>query len=154
MTVKGRFTLDTNILIYAVDRDAGARRRRALDVVRRAALGDGCLAVQALAEFFHAATRKGVVDAETARGFVDAWMQVFPVISAGPKTLVAAMDLVRDHRFSFWDAMLWATAAEAGCAAIVSEDMQDGLVLGGATVINPFASDGEARLTAAGYLQA
>ena len=54
-----RFTLDTNLLVYAVDRDAGERHHRAIDIVDRAVDQDCVLTLQVLAEFFHAVTRKG-----------------------------------------------------------------------------------------------
>ena len=57
MTVEGRFSLDTNILVYAVDRDAGERHDRSRTLLGRAARRDGVLTVQALAEFFHARTQ-------------------------------------------------------------------------------------------------
>jgi predicted nucleic acid-binding protein len=58
------------------------------------------------------------------------------------------MDAVEEHRLSFRDAMLWATARQAGCAAIVSGDMQDGRRLSGVEIINPFAADATARIAA------
>ncbi len=58
------------------------------------------------------------------------------------------MDAVEEHRLSFWDAMLWATARQAGSSAIVSEDMQDGRRLSGVEFINPFAADAAERLAA------
>ena len=109
MTVKDRFSLDTNILVYAVDVDAGERHERSKEL-----MGD--------------------------------WLEVFPVASADEAALVRAMDAVEEHRLSFWDAMLWATARQSGCAALLSEDMQDGRRLSGVTFINPFAADAAARL--------
>ena len=50
------------------------------------------------------------------------------------------MDAVAGHSLSFWDAMLWATAKRAGCQVLISEDGQDGRLLGGVTWVNPFAS--------------
>jgi len=73
---------------------------------------------------------------------------VFQVASADTTALIDAMDAVENHRFSFWDAMLWATARRIGCVAIFSEDMQDGRRLRGVEFINPFAADAEARLAA------
>jgi len=146
MTVKTRITLDTNILIYAIDRDAGDRHRAALEVVRRAALADCVLTLQALAEFFHASTRKSMLAAAEAMKFVDRWAQVFPVAPAGMDSLSRAMGMVAEHQLSFWDSMLWATAAEAGCAAILSENMQDGRTINNVQIINPFAEDAPVRL--------
>ena len=154
MSVKGRFSLDTNILVYAVDRDAGERHRRARELMGRAARRDCVLTVQALAEFFHATTRKNLLDPARASAFVRDWLDVFHVTSADDTALTDAMDAVEEHRLSFWDAMLWATARRIGCSAIVSEDMRDGRRLSGVEFVNPFAAadarpaDATARLAA------
>jgi predicted nucleic acid-binding protein len=50
------------------------------------------------------------------------------------------MDLMLDHGLAVWDAIILATAAEAGCRVLLSEDMQDGFTWGGVTIVNPFAS--------------
>ena len=146
MTVRGRFSLDTNILVYAVDRDADERHERSRILLGRAARCDCVLTVQALAEFFHATTRKSLLPFTSARGFVRDWQEVFHVVLAGPETIVEAMDAVGEHRLSFWDAMLWATARRSGCSAILTEDMQDGRRLGGVELINPFTAEAAARL--------
>ena len=148
MTVKGRFSLDTNILVYAVDRDAAERHEQSRELMGRAAQRDCVLTVQALAEFFHATTRKNLLDPGMASAFVRDWLDVFPVTTADDAALVDAMDAVAEHRLSFWDAMLWATARQIGCAAIISEDMQDGRRLSGVEIVNPFAADATARLAA------
>ncbi len=146
MTVKGRFSLDTNILIYAVDRDAGERHKRSKEIVARAALHDCVLTVQALAEFFHATTRKNLLALSHAGTFVRDWIDVFRVVSATDTAFINAIEGVEEHRLAFWDALLWATARQSGCSAIISEDMQAGRRLGGVEIINPFADDSEARL--------
>lgn len=146
MTVRGRFSLDANILVYAVDRNAGERQLQAGELVGRAAQRDCVLTMQALAEFFHATTRKNLLAPARARAFVQDWSDVFKVVSADAAVLAEAMAAVEEHRFSFWDAMLWATARQCGCSALLSEDMQDGRRLGGVEIIDPFAPDVENRL--------
>lgn len=146
MIVRGRFSLDTNILVYAVDRDAGAKHGLAMHLMGRAARRDCILPVQVLAEFFHATTRKGLLAPAVARAFVRDWLEVFSTTSADSVALTDAMDAVEEHRLSFWDAMLWATARQAGCAALLSEDFQDGRRLSGVEIINPFAEDAATRL--------
>jgi predicted nucleic acid-binding protein len=47
--------------------------------------------------------------------------------------------LVTAHRFDIWDAVIVSASAEAGCRVLLSEDMQDGFVWRGMTIINPFA---------------
>lgn len=131
-------SLDTNILIYAIDLDSGEKNRQARAVLAAAARKEGMLTLQVLAEFFHATTRKGLLDTGRAQGFIEDWRAVFPVASASEQALLAAIDLVRRHRWSFWDAMLVATAAEAGCTVMYSEDMRPGPSVSGVEIVNPF----------------
>ena len=144
--VKGRFSLDTNILVYAVDRDGGERHLRSIELVGRAAERDCVLTLQSLAEFFHATTRKNLLGPSDAGSFVRDWLEVFEVVPATSAALADAMSAVDEHRLSFWDAMLWATARQAGCSAIVSEDMQHGRRLGGVEFVNPFAPQAAATM--------
>ncbi|KAA2237899.1 PIN domain-containing protein [Salinarimonas soli] len=51
-----------------------------------------------------------------------------------------AMHLAGSHGLQIWDAVILATAAGAGCALLLSEDMQDGFVWRGVTIANPFAA--------------
>jgi len=50
------------------------------------------------------------------------------------------MDLVVDHRFQVWDALIMAVAAENHCRLLLSEDLHNGFIWRGVTVVNPFAS--------------
>ena len=146
MIVKGRFSLDTNVLVYAVDLDAGKRHEQSKELIGRAAQCDCVLTTQVLAEFFHVTTRKKLLEPPRASAFVHDWLEVFQVFSADETTLVNAMNAVNDHRLSFWDAMLWATALRSGCSAILSEDMQDGRRLNGLEFVNPFSAGAATRL--------
>jgi predicted nucleic acid-binding protein len=137
-----RLTLDSNILIYAADRDAGARHDLARALVARAAQAGRVLTLQSLAEFFAVATRKRAVSISGAMAFVRGWQALFESVSATPASLQAAMKAVHDHRIEFWDAMLWAVTREAGCRYLLSDDFQSGRTLGGVTFINPFAPAG------------
>ena len=94
MTVRSRFTLDTNVLVYAVDRDAGEKHDSAKDLMGRAALKDCVLTVQALAEFFHITTRKKLLELDRASAFVRDWLEVFTLASAGESALIGATDAV------------------------------------------------------------
>jgi len=134
-----RFTFDTNILVYAIDRDAGERHRIALDLVRQARGRDCVITLQALAELFRTLTGKGKVGPAEAIEMVQMWRDAATIVAADDICLVDAMDAVADHGWSFWDAMIWATAKRAGCRLLISEDGQDGRTLGGVTIVNPFS---------------
>lgn len=72
--------------------------------------------------------------------------------SASATAVVAAMDAAMDGRLSYWDALLLATAAEAGCAAAISEDMAEGAALGSIHVVPAFTGDGSVNPAARALL--
>ncbi len=133
-----RFTLDTNILIYSVDSAAGARHERALEIVDRAAERDCWLTLQALSEFYVAATRKNIVPRYEAAAQINDWLTIFPTVAATADAMRTALREAVAGHLSYWDGLLVATAAEAGCAVIITEDMQDGKVVGGVRIHDPF----------------
>lgn len=137
----GRVTIDTNVLVYAVDRSAGEKHAHAVWLLDAAVDWNCVLALQALNEFFAATTRKRMMPVADAVAQVEDWLRLFPIQTAGPGTLRRAMAAVREHRLSFWDAMLWATAREAGCTLLLSENFQHGRVLGGVRFHNPFVEE-------------
>lgn len=134
-------TLDTNILIYSIDRTEGLRHRRAVQVIEEV-LGSGTcvLTLQALGEFFFAVTRKEKMPLQAAREHVSDWMTLFPVVSAQPSSLQKAIKAVKEHHLSFWDSLLWATAKEYSITQIISEDFQHEREIGGVLYVNPFLS--------------
>ncbi len=134
-----RFTLDSNVLVYALDSKAGEKHGRAAAVVGAAAEHDCILTIQALAEFFAVVARKGIVSPRQAAEQVQDWMIAFPLIAAGEAALQTALNVAVQGRLAFWDAMLLATARQAGCGVVLSEDMQDGATIEGVLIRNPFA---------------
>ena len=138
---ESRLTLDTNILFYAMDSDAGERHKLAMEIVDRASSFDCVFILQALCEFYTAVTGKGKIPAPEAAAQIKDWMELFPVVSATSKSLIKALKAVNEHTLSFWDAMLWAVAREAGVTILVSEDFQHDRVLDGTHFCNPFKLD-------------
>lgn len=136
-----RLTLDTNILIYAIDRDAKDKHERAISLVDQAISLDCVLTLQALSELYAAATRKKYATHDEVSSFIKELMVVFPIIESSKKTLSLALKMMEGHSLSFWDSMLWATAKEHGCSLIISEDFQDNFTLGGIKIRNPFYSE-------------
>ena len=135
-----RFTFDTNILLYALVEQDEAKHRIALDLVRRAQGRDCIITLQVLGEMFRALTSKIRRPVGEAMTVVEEWRNAFPVVAADESCLIDAMDAVAGHNLSFWDAMIWAIAKRAGCQLLLSEDGQDGRLLGGVTLVNPFVS--------------
>jgi len=133
-----RFSIDTNILIYSIDTDAGTRHEQAREVMDALPDADCVLTLQALAEFFHAVTRKDKMPVEEAAAMVHDWMELFPVAVADGRTLTGAIHMKMAESFSFWDAMLVEAARTAGVTRLLSEDMQNGRIVGALHIENPF----------------
>jgi len=134
-----RVTLDTNILIYSVDADAGDRQTRARELVQQTARNhDSFLTLQTLSEFFSAVTRKEKLSPSEAAEQVADYQKLFPVVAATPDSLRRAIAAVQKHSLSFWDAMQWAVARQAGATVFLSEDLQHGRELEGVHFRDPF----------------
>jgi predicted nucleic acid-binding protein len=109
-------------------------------MLERAILLDCVLTLQALGEFYAACTRKGFATRAEAAAQVRRWLDLFPGAAAATAGAVeAALAAAATGRFGYWDALLLATAAEAGCAAVISEDMAPGAMLGDVRVVPAFA---------------
>ena len=147
MTAPTRFSLDSNILVYTADSRDPARQAAATEIMVRAARHDCVLTLQSLTEFFHAVTRKRIAPRPDAADQVRDWMDLF-VVAPGATTgaVLMALDVATAGRFQFYDALLLATAREAGCTAVISEDMADGAELAGLRVIRAF--DGQGGISA------
>jgi len=137
-----RFTLDTNILVYSADARDPGKQAIAAELVSASAERDCPLALQAIGEFHVAAVRKFKLSAADARTRSLSLMTVFETFAHSANAIRAALAESAARRFAFWDAVLLASAAEAGCVAMLSEDMSDGARLGSIVVRNPFGTDG------------
>ena len=137
-----RFTLDTNLLVYSVDNTAGGRHEVAVQIVLRAVRLDCWLTLQAISEFYAAVSRKRIISIELAAARANDWLTAFRCTAASASAVRVALADAVAGRASYWDALLVATAAEAGCGLILTEDLADGGKLGGVEIHNPFAPTG------------
>ena len=136
MSVRSFF--DTNVLVYADDKAAPAKQRRAIELVaQHRRFRTGVVSLQVLQEYFVTVTRKLGVDARVARRKVELLAE-FDVASLGVPDILAAIDLHRLHELSFWDALIIHAAQQAGCSILFSEDMHHAQEINGVQIVNPF----------------
>ncbi len=126
--------VDTNIMIYSMSEDAN-KRRKALAILARKPLAS----VQVLNETANIMRRKLAFDIPTIRQFLmdlQGQSRVHPLTSA---TVCAALAIAERYGFSYYDSLIVATALDAGCDTLYSEDMQHGQVIDGRVrIVNPF----------------
>jgi predicted nucleic acid-binding protein len=131
--------VDSNILIYAHDLDAGVKRERAVARLRELwDAGTGRLSVQVLQEFYVNATKKlsTPVARSTAREVINtygAWIHRATTV----ETVTRAADIADMARISFWDALIVASAEEVDAEEILSEDLNEGQAIAGIRITNP-----------------
>ena len=138
--------VDTNVLLYAVSKDATEVRKAR---IARALLTDGDLAlsVQVLQEFYVQATRAGRADPLTAgqaAALVESWLR-FPMQAMSVELMQAGLAASVKFRISYWDATIVAAARLLGCDVLLTEDLQDGRNFDGVRVENPFAPKARGR---------
>lgn len=138
--MNGLAFFDTNVLVYADDTSTPEKQERSIalfaDHLRR---GTAVVSLQVLQEYFVAATRKLRVDPATAQRKVEILAQS-RVVRFEPHDVIAAIELHRLTRISFWDALIVHAARSAGASVLYNEDFQAGSVLAGVQIVNPFVS--------------
>ena len=142
-----RTFVDTNVLIYAHDVDAGRKHEIAKDLLRTLwADRAGILSTQVLQEFYVNATRKirKPLTKPEARSVVDTYAS-WCVEGIVTGDIVAAFQLEDQARIGFWDALTVAVAARGGARRIASEDLNDGQSIAGILIHNPFEERPQAR---------
>lgn len=133
--------VDTNVLIYAHDVDAGRKHEMAKAVLRELwAERTGLVSTQVLQEFYVNATRKirTPLSRPAARSVVSTYAP-WCVDGITTADLAAAFQIEDDANISFWDALIVAVAARSGARRVLSEDLNSGQVIAGMTIHNPFA---------------
>ena len=124
---------DTNILVYAQQAGGKADRARALFA------GGGKISVQVLNEFTAVSRRKQRKDwREITEAISDVLMTVDPPLALTLDLHTTARTLAEDHQLPFYDALIVASAIEAGCDTLFTEDMQHDRKFGHLAIVNPF----------------
>jgi predicted nucleic acid-binding protein len=128
-----RHFLDTNVLVYAQQHGSKG------DVARGLLAEGGATSVQVLNEFTNVLQRKFSLTWPETESILADIGRVFP----GPRPLTrethaSAVVLCRDIGCSFYNGLILASALDAKCDEVLSEDLQDGRRVGSLVIRNPF----------------
>ncbi|HPA95696.1 MAG: PIN domain-containing protein [Acidobacteria bacterium] len=138
--MSGRAFVDTNVLVYAHDRGAGEKNARARELVKRLWRERiGVVSTQVLQELYVNVRRKASapISAPEARALVEDYL-AWPLVVNDGATILQAVAIEERFGLSFWDALVVASAQEAGVEVLWSEDLNDGQAYGSVVVRNPF----------------
>ena len=132
--------VDTNILLYAHDRNAGAKQTRAAQLLTQLWENrSGALSTQVLQEFLVNVTRKLLpsIALPKARDIVRTYGH-WVARDTQVADILRATELMELTSFNFWDSLILASAEAVGAEVLYSEDMQHGQQVAGLTIHNPF----------------
>ena len=131
--------MDTNVLVYLFDHDEPAKEQRARDILEQAEPGELALSAQVLSEFYVTVTRKlkpPLTPEFTTQ--VIGWLGFLSVVSIDIALLESAIQISRSAQLSYWDGLVVAAAAQAGCGLLLTEDLNDGQEINSVRIENPF----------------
>ncbi len=132
--------VDTNLIVYAYDKDAGEKHRIAADIMKDLwHSGLGTISTQILQEFFVTLTKKisAPLNISVVREMIRR-LSRWDVVLIDADLIIRATELQERYKYSFWDSLIIASAIAGGVKTILSEDLTDGQIIQGITIENPF----------------
>ena len=125
---------DTNVLVYLASGDATKADRAEATIA-----GGGSISVQVLNEFANVARRKMQMSWDETHAFLNMLRGLLTVHPLTVETHETGLRLAERYGLSIYDSMIAASALDAGCDTLWSEDMQHGMKLDeGLRIANPF----------------
>jgi len=135
--MNGDVFVDTNILVYAHDRQAGEKHAKAKALVEGfwTHRQTPSVSVQVLQELHVNLVRKGIEVDRSAR-IVSRYFS-WRLIDNTRHLLRQAFAVQQRWQISFWDSLIVAAAQRANTAELWSEDLSNGQDYDGVRVVNP-----------------
>jgi predicted nucleic acid-binding protein len=131
--------LDTNILVYSLDKNDTTKQKKARDIIKNAVdKYSVVISTQVLQEFFVAATGKLKADPFYVKGIINSFSH-FEIITINPVMINEAIDCSILNRLSFWDSLIITASEFSKCSEVWSEDLNTGQIIRGVKVVNPFS---------------
>ena len=130
--------IDTNILVYAHEADAGERHTRSVQLLTQLSQERvGALSIQVLIEFYAAATRQLGIKSEEAAQSIRG-LSRWTIHQPGHADVLRAIGLQTRYQLQWWDALILNSAIQLGCSVLWTEDLNDRQKYGSVTARNPF----------------
>jgi predicted nucleic acid-binding protein len=135
--------LDTNVIVYAADRNDGVRREQAQSLIRGLQRESTFTSQQVLSEYANVLVHPNKLALTARRGIesVRLMAEEWSVLPVTPAAVIAALEATDRWGLHYYDAQIWATAALNRVPIVLSEDFGHGLKLGPVLFLDPFAKD-------------
>jgi predicted nucleic acid-binding protein len=131
--------VDTNVFVYAHDRDAGDKHATAIELLARLARsGELTTSAQVVNELASVLHRKLRLDRAVVAASVATVCAHANVLHLTGELTALALGPGMDAGLSFWDALVWATARANGVSVVHTEDFTHGRIVDGVRFVDPF----------------
>jgi predicted nucleic acid-binding protein len=132
--------IDTNILVYQMDKRDHTKRSVCRELVSKAAAnGDAVISTQVLQEFYVATTTKLHIDPILIKSILHTFENM-EVVTIGNDLIDDAIDASIQYKLSFWDSLIVVAAESAKCETLYTEDLNDGQTIRNVRITNPMKS--------------
>ena len=131
--------IDTNILIYTLDKSNKNKQQRAREYLNTLNNKEhnGVLSTQIMQEFYVAATKKLNVEPLKAKSILSL-LDNFETVIISREMIIEAIDCSISNVLSFWDSLIIISAEYANCEYLCTEDLNNDQVINGVKIIDPF----------------
>ncbi|HSI73204.1 MAG TPA: PIN domain-containing protein [Fimbriimonas sp.] len=136
MKTAARAFIDSNIFLYHLDTDDPIKAAAAAKVLAEHEL-QSVVSVQVLQETYSVATKKQKLAPQFVRDYIERLCRG-TVIEPDRTMVLRAIDTSERCLISFYDAMIVEAAVAGHCSILITEDLNDGQVIRGVRIVNPF----------------
>lgn len=139
--MSGKSFLDTNIFVYSMNRSEERKSAVACELIEtHVARRSGVISFQVVQEFFSVAFRRFplAMQPDDAESYLTTVLRPFLSIHSSIGLYHGALSIRGRYQLAWYDSLIVAAAAEAGCSVIYTEDLQHGAKIAGVRIVNPF----------------
>jgi predicted nucleic acid-binding protein len=130
-----RIAVDTNVLLYSLDLDAPAKLAVAAAILDR----NPVISSQNVSEFINVLLRRWSYPKEKLGLVLREVLESCVLCPTSSASYIKAIELSKKYDFQIFDAIVIASALEAGCEVLLTEDLQHmQLIENRLTIKNPF----------------
>ena len=135
---KDKIFIDTNVLVYTQNNKEKEKQLICRKVLS-SLIGRNLLVIstQVMQEYYNVATQKLGIEKLFVKGTIELF-DIYETITIQPSVIFQAIDIHILHQLSFWDSLIISAAKSANCSMLLTEDMNDGQIIEGVKIQNPF----------------
>ena len=136
--MKDKFFIDTNILIYTQNDKEKKKQLTCRNVLSNIIQKNHLvISTQVMQEYYNFATLKLGLEKLYVKRTIEMF-DVYEIVVIQPSIIYRAIDIQILNQLSFWDSLIISAAISANCSMVLTEDMNDGQVIEGVKILNPF----------------